>query len=117
MKKIAALTLVLVMVLALCACGGSGSDGKSSAVGTWTIKTMTNGGETYNVDDVPALKDFIVMELREDGTGTITSSGETTPLTWDGSNITVEGDPASYTVSGDTLTLTSDSYTFTFVRK
>ena len=116
MKKIAALTLVLVMVLALCACGG-GSDGKNSAVGTWTIKSMTNGGETYNVDDVPALKDFIVMELREDGTGTITSSGETTPLTWDGSNITVEGDPASYSVSGDTLTLNSTSYTFVFVRK
>ncbi len=115
MKKIAALTLVLVMVLALCACGGS--DGKNPAVGTWTIKSMTNGGETYSVDDVPTLKDFIVMELREDGTGTITSSGETTPLTWDGSTITVEGDPASYSVSGDTLTLNSDSYTFTFVRK
>ncbi len=116
MKKIAALTLVLVMVLALCACGG-GSDGKNPAVGTWTIKTMTNGGETYSVADVPTMKDFIVLDLREDGTGTITSGGETTPLTWDSSNITVEGDPASYSVSGDTLTLRSDSYTFTFVRK
>ena len=114
MKKSIALALALLLMLALCACGGEKAD---PAVGTWEIRSMTSGEETLSVDEVPALKNYIVIELKADGTGTITSGGETLPLTWDATTITVEGDPASYTVSGDTLTLTSDSYTFTFVRK
>ena len=117
MKRIAALTLILVMVLALCACGGS--DGKNPAVGTWTIKSMTNGGETYSVDDVPTLKDFIVMELREDGTGTMTMDGQTADIKWeDGKLINPDtNETLPITLDGDKLTIKQDTVELVFARQ
>ena len=113
MKKTIALALALLLMLALCACGG----GKNAAVGTWEIRSMTSGEETLSVDEVPALKNYIVIELKADGTGTITSGGETLPLTWDATTITVEGDPANYKVSGDELTITSGQLSFVLARR
>ena len=90
---------------------------KNPAVGTWEIRSMTSGEETLSVDEVPALKNYIVIELKADGTGTITSGGETLPLTWDDATITVEGDPANYKVSGDELTITSGQLSFVLARR
>jgi ABC-type glycerol-3-phosphate transport system substrate-binding protein len=114
MKKSIALALALLLMLALCACGGEKAD---PAVGTWEIRSMTSGEETLSVDEVPALKNYIVIELKADGTGTITSGGETLPLTWDATTITVEGDPANYKVSGDELTITSGQLSFVLARR
>lgn len=114
MKRFLALTLVLVMVLALCACGGGSS---KDAVGTWTLKSLSNGTQSFTVDEVPEMKDYIVIVLKEGGTGTITSGGEVNNLTWDATTITVQGDAATYSISGDTMTINGGGYTFVLTRR
>ena len=113
MKKIAALTLVLILILALCACGG----GKNPAIGTWEIKSVSDGTQTMSVDEVPTMRGFMVITLNEGGTGTITSQGETNACEWTDTTITVMGDRATYSISGDTMTLLGGSYIFVLTRK
>ncbi|MBR0447341.1 MAG: hypothetical protein IIX28_02610 [Clostridia bacterium] len=99
MKRVLSIIIVAVLLCtALSACG------TRALVGTWS--TTINGDEGE-------------MLLRADGTGTITSNGETRPCTWtaEGDVLTVvqtiDGyqyiflDEVTYTVKWKTLTVTN----------
>ena len=85
MKKriLSLLTAILVMsALVLTACGGGGNKevdlSDSKYVGTWKAAGISLGGETENLDDE------WIMTLKEDGTGTLTGTGEeeNSEFTW-----------------------------------
>ena len=111
MKKVLSLLLVaVVLCTALTACG------TRALVGTWTTTINGDGGE---------------MMLRRDGTGTITSNGETRPCTWmvEKKTLTVVQtvsgyqyiflDEVNYRIKGNTLTVTDSTSgnTLTFTKQ
>ena len=71
--------LLVLSALALSACGESGSSADlsdSKYVGTWKASGVTLGGESENFEDE------IVMTLKEDGTGTLSSGSDTSTFNW-----------------------------------
>jgi len=72
------LALLVLSALVLSACGESGSADLSDSkyVGTWKAAGVSLGGESEE------LEDEVIMTLKEDGTGTITSGDETSTFNW-----------------------------------
>lgn len=81
MKKYLSLFLVVLLLmtaLVLTACGGGDKADLSDSkyVGTWKASDVGFAGQTGD------LEDEITMTLKEDGTGTLEGSGETSEFTW-----------------------------------
>ncbi len=75
--SIAVVSLMILSALLLAACGGSNGDVAGSRyVGTWKATTMSIG------DKSAAVEDEWILELKDDGTGTFSSSDDTSKLTW-----------------------------------
>ncbi len=120
MKKI--ITLVAVMALALCACFAVACS--SSVAGTYKFESMSivGGGMEVNVKagedymGVTMTADSMILELKEDGTCSMSSAmfGETESETgtWaevDGKiAITIDGETQNFTKDGSTLTLSME---------
>ena len=122
MKKL--LTILLALVLCVACLGLTAC--KDDVVGTYKFYSMTAGGETVVVGSEEATEygitaDYIVMDIKEDGTATITNNmfGGDEPYvasgTWvkddNGLTITIEGEAQTFTIEGDTLILSSEGQT------
>ncbi|MBR2264940.1 MAG: hypothetical protein IJ917_11510 [Firmicutes bacterium] len=137
MKRFTAVMLaVLLMVLALVGCSKS-----SSAAGTYIVKTI--GGQTVEeaftemleqygdgttLDDLLAMfgmesiDEFMVVELKEDGTAVLKMAGEEDETgTWkeEGDKVTVTyGDePTVFTRKGNELQFKEDGQDYVFIKK
>ena len=137
MKRFTAVMLaVLLMVLALVGCSKS-----SSAAGTYIVKTI--GGQTVEeaftemleqygdgttLDDLLAMfgmesiDEFMVVELKEDGTAVLKMAGEKDETgTWkeEGDKVTVTyGDePTVFTRKGNELQFKEDGQDYVFIKK
>ena len=150
MKKLIALLLIAVLALTCFAACGKKDDGKAAAdpVGMYVVKTFNGktieeylkdyvaaqGGEQaaalvesldldtlLQVAGIESVDDFISMELKADGTATITMTGETETGTWtqDGSKVTVtiDDDPVEFTQNGNELSAEKDDMSMVFVKK
>lgn len=131
MKKIASalvsLVAVLLLAFTLTACS-------TNVVGTYKFKSMTytENGIQMNIEagkDIMAgmsvTEDFMVIEIKDDNTFTISAMGETVEGTWtvEGKTLKleVEGEVQEATLKGKTLTMTTDmtgqESTITFKKK
>lgn len=109
MKKILALLLAAIMLLSLTACG-SGSDDRDDEesemekrAGTYVLESMSADGETVDAEDL-GMEAY--LELKKNGTGTMTMMGESTEVEWDEDSITVEGEKADLDFRGSRATIT-----------
>lgn len=134
MKRIATLSLVFLFIFALVTgCAGSTS---SSAVGTYVTKSV-NG---VAVDDyfkqelgddindmletlgIESFSEFLVMELKADGTAVITSMAEdpeTASWKQEGNKliITADGEPQDCTINGNEITIGLEDEQIVLVKK
>lgn len=120
MNKVLAVAMALIMVLALAACGGGSGSGKAAVVGTYTLYEMTTEGTTISNDMLTSLgMDEIFLEMKEDGTGSMTIDGEASGFKWDDKNIHDEttGDDIGYTYKDGKLTMNWDGSTMVFQKK
>ncbi len=116
MKRITALALALILVFALAACGGSSGGAKP---GVYKATAMVQDGQ--DVSDQLAMLESLGMEidlvLNEDGTGYLDMYGQHLDLTWDDSNLTVDGEAEPYTMDGENLILKEGNTSLTFTLK
>lgn len=125
MKRILPILLALLLVSSLLA----GCVKKSSAAGTYILKTMN--GETLEEQFAPLLDEgmtmenilsFFTLELKEDGTLLSLVAGED-PVsgTWkqEGGKILAEidGETVEMTLNGDELSFTEEDQAYVFVKK
>ncbi|MBQ6171822.1 MAG: hypothetical protein IJK34_04200 [Clostridia bacterium] len=134
MKRIATLSLVFLFIFALVTgCAGSTS---SSAVGTYVTKSV-NG---VAVDDyfkqelgddindmletlgIESFSEFLVMELKADGTAVITSMAEdpeTASWKQEGNKliITADGEPQDCTINGNEITIGLEGEQIVLIKK
>lgn len=120
MKKILAVALVLVFALTVFAsCGGGG------VAGTYKLKSMM-GMEISALaalygGDASEIEDMMSLVLKEDGTGSIVSDGDTSSFTWTQSGntltMTVDGESQDCTISGNEITMSQDGVEVVFVKK
>jgi len=115
MKKLISLILVLCMACMLIPAMAE----SAAATGIWYAKTMKMGDMEM---DMASIGMAITVELNEDGTATMTASGqEPTPGTWtlEGDQITLidETNTMTGTVTADTLTLELDGQTMILTRE
>lgn len=80
-KSISILLAVMLVIstLALTACGGGNKEvdlSDSKYIGTWKTSGISIG------DDSEALEEEYVLEIKEDGTGTLGSGDEVSEFTW-----------------------------------
>ncbi len=120
-NKIISLALVLICVFALAACGGGGS----GAEGTYTFKTMSMQGMTFDIEqlaetlgeEADQLKISLVLNsdgslkleadaLEMSGEGTWKASGSTVTMTIDGEEMTATLKDGEITMSAEGITLT-----------
>lgn len=122
MKKTVTVLLATLLVFVLAACGGSKD---TAAAGTYKIKSMVMGGQTFTADELAAngvdMSDFS-MELKDSGEFTMRviagEESETVNGTWkaDGSKIslTAEGQTMEAELDGKTLTVSQDGMELVF---
>lgn len=112
MKKVLSIVLCMVLVLSLAACGGSGSKLPADRVGTYSFYEMTSEGETISKDMLASLgmDEMFSMELKADGTGSMTVYDEAGNITWDEKTIKDEGtgENIEYTFEGGKITMTTE---------
>ena len=140
MKKILVCLLVLVLALTCFAACGKKDEKAANPVGTYSAKSMNGksiedafldemGGELGDVSldtilgmlGVSSIDALFSLEIKDDGTFTMTAAGETENGTWvqDGSKITmtVDNEPMDATLDGDELTFKGDGMELVFVKK
>lgn len=113
MKKTLCGALVAIMLLCLTACGGS------SKAGHYDFYSMEMGGSTITAESLKDLgADYeMYIELKEDGTGTMATDGETVEMAWKDDQIWPADDPddkVTFEVDGDTLTMEQDGAKLVF---
>ncbi len=134
MKRIATLSLVFLFIFALVTgCAGSTS---SSAVGTYVTKSV-NGvavddyfkqelGDDINdmleMLGVESFSEFLVMELKADGTAVITSMAEdpeTASWKQEGNKliITADGEPQDCTINGNEIAIDLEGEQIVLIKK
>lgn len=116
MKKL--LTILLVVVLAV-ACVGLVACAPNGIEGTYKFYSVEYNGTTYVVGTSEAIQmgfttNSIFLEVRKDGTATITNTviDESYTGTWvlEGNSfiMTYDGDSQTFTVSGNTIIINGD---------
>ncbi len=96
---------------------GKGSLGSKNIVGYYELYEMHSDDENYSYDDLQSLKSLgliVTLELRDDKTGTLNLFGETMELTYDNSNMTVDGESAPYNVEDGKITMEQDGEKLVF---
>lgn len=120
-KKIIAVLAVVAMMMGALALTGCGKKfDKKKMAGKYELVEMTSGSESYTKEDLESLKAYgftITMELKDDGTGTMTTYGEEQKLTYDKDGITIDGDKASYTFENNKITVESDGTKMVFEKQ
>ena len=139
MKRTLSIILALLIALSLfVGCGG----GKSTTAGTYIVKEMggmsiqdyfeaevNNSALGMTLDEylelmgLQSLDDFMVMELKEDGTATIKVAGDDPETgTWkeEGDKITITTDDSGaveLTKNGDDLVMADEDISYVFTKK
>ncbi len=121
MKKALLVLFVLMLALCLTSCGGDAEE-----VGSYTLDSMSENGETMSMKD---LKDMYAaygmdmpefsLTLNKDGTGKMVVMGETKEITWDAKakTMTADGESIKYTFKDKKITISEESQTMVFVKK
>jgi len=84
---------------------GGGTGGNSGIVGTWTLQSLSSGGQTISAADAGV---SWTMTFTANGTCTVTINGDSASGTYsaNGGTLSVEGQVlGTYTLSGNTLHL------------
>lgn len=112
MKRVLSVTLCAVLILSLALC--LGACGKSDITGRYNLKSMEAEGITFDMEKLKQMAGEdaeAYIELRADGTATMSMMGEVAELKYaDGQMWPVEDedDKAPFTIKGNTLTLEQD---------
>lgn len=116
-RRCFAAMLALLMLLFLTACSGSSGGGKAPAerVGSYNLYEMTEEGTTFDNETLKMfeMEDLLLLELKEDGTGTLTSDGESQKIKWTDTKISASNGIESYdyTYQDGKITLEIDGTT------
>ncbi len=105
--------IIVMSALGIVACG-------EETAGTYKFSSLSVGDNTYKVGDVyeeagtePLTKDFYTLELKSDGTATLSSpQGEPMTGTWTASED--DGNKITLTSGETTVTMTKSGNTLTF---
>lgn len=101
----------------------------TNIVGPYTLLSMNDGTNTYSgeilemaiaTQGLSSVDDLICIELKADGTGTLSSMGKETALTWDDTTIYNTEDSSKslpYEFDAGYLTFSVENYTYVFIRK
>lgn len=109
--------LTLLMLFSLAACGGGSGDGKVSSerVGSYNLYEMTIDGEFVDNETVKMLEmeDLLLLELKEDGTGTLTDGDDVQDIKWTDTKLPSSNGTESYdyTYQDGKITLEIDGTT------
>ena len=117
----------LIVALLLTGCGGkmettedtvetTMDTAEDTAVGRWSLVSMTYNGTTVGKEDLEDMETSLILELLEDGTGTMDYDGTVYDLTWDDSTITTDGVADAYTLEDGVLVLANDETEMVFER-
>ncbi|MCQ2559437.1 MAG: lipocalin family protein [Clostridia bacterium] len=118
-KKIIALAAMISLILGLAACGNSDS---SSLAGEWKLASIIQEGEiTMYASDLSAFGVEMVLNLKEDGSGTMTITGQDDQeLTWKASGnkvtLTADGDAIDFTYKDNLLIGEMDGASMSFAK-
>lgn len=117
LNKLITMFLAMTMSLVLVACSGNGGNkaDTSKDAGVWLLSSMTADGETMDEEflDSIGLVGMFWIELKEDGTGTISIDQEY-DLTWTPGKITADGETMEYTVKDDVMTMEFEGDSLSF---
>ncbi len=117
-KKIIALVAMMSLILGLAACGNSDS---SSLAGEWKLASIQEGEMTMYASDLSAFGMEMVLTLKEDGSATMTMTGQDAQeLTWKASGnkvtLTADGDAIDFTYKDNLLTGEMDEASMSFAK-
>ncbi len=135
MKRIATLSLVILFIFALVT-GCAGLPSASSAAGTYVTKAV-NGTDVddyfkqelgddaesyYELLGIESFSEFLIMELKADGTAVVTSMAEEAQTgTWTQSGntitVTIDGEAQDCTINGNEITIGLEGEQLTLVKK
>ncbi|MCQ2559492.1 MAG: PLDc N-terminal domain-containing protein [Clostridia bacterium] len=106
------------MILGLAACGNSDS---SSLAGEWKLTSIQEGEITMYASDLSAFDMEMVLTLKEDGSATMTMTGQDAQeLTWKASGnkvtLTADGDAMDFTYKDNLLTGEMDEASMSFAK-
>ena len=129
MKKnmMALLATLALACLVLVGCGGAegGVDDKAGFVGTWKLTGLVENGEAMSADDLKTLEDLglsVTLDLKEDGTGTLSLFDDPTEGTWTvtdaetGTFTTEEQGDAPMKLADGVLTMEEEDTSLTFTQ-
>lgn len=112
-KRSLAAMLALLMLLSLAACGGEKVP--SERVGSYKLYEMSEDGMTFDNETLKMfdMEDLLLLELKEDGTGILTSDGESENIKWTDAKISASNGLESYeyTYQDGKITLEIDGIT------
>lgn len=115
MKKLATMISAIISTVLLCVLISACSN--ASFVGTWKFSSMSMSGSGMSIEmkvgedymGVTITEDYVVLEVNEDNTFTMTTAGEEVSGTWkeEGGKyvLTIDGEDQTATISGNELTL------------
>lgn len=81
------------------------------------IEMTSEDGTSTSRDEISAMKSLgfkVTLQLNKDNTGVLDLMGETTELTYDKKNITVDGESCEYTVEDNKVIFTKDGDSLIF---
>lgn len=113
---VAAVAILIIAVVAVVFL--KPGDSKAAYVGEWQmVRGSESGLEESNLTYLRQEGMTIDLTLKEDGTGTYSLFGESTPVTWDGSNLKFSGASFNMSLKDGELTLSSGDSSMTFKKK
>lgn len=120
MKRIA---LILAAVMATCAMAigfvGCSGGGTHNDAGTYNVYSLSQGNTVISNDVVKALEmeDYIILDLKSDGKGTLSYNDESSDLTWKDGELSHGSEKLPYTKEGGMIVITIDDTSVTLQKK
>ena len=111
-------TILSMPVFGLTACGKAAAEtaGADTPAGAWTLVRMSYNGLTVEKEDLEDMDVSMALQLLEDGTGTMDYDGVLRELSWDETDITMDGVADAYTLADGLLTMADENMELVFAR-
>lgn len=112
-------TILSMPVFGLTACGKAAAEtaGADTPAGAWTLVRMSYNGLTVEKEDLEDMDVSMALQLLEDGTGTMDYDGVLRELSWDETDITMDGVADAYTLADGLLTMADENMELVFARQ
>lgn len=119
MKKIALVLAAAMMTFAMTLGVTGCSNGSHADAGTYNIYSLATSEMTVDNNTIQTLgiADGVILELKSDGTGTMTCNGKTGTISWKDGQFKDATETITYTKEGDKLVFEYQGYKYTLQKK